>query len=338
MLYKLGKTDDKFSSVEPMPFEGLPKEKELEELLAENLWDILFEGNELMPISQERSWQPEADIYALNRHGDLVIFELKRDFADSGAVHQLLRYCEKAAHFGYGKLEEIFRKYSKKDKADLREQHQADFDLEHPLDKSSFNTRQHLIVVGNAGDEELIHNVDYWKSRGLLLDFIPYRVYRIKGELYFEFFSLPYDRHANPGYTKGVIFDTNLSYDKDSIWYMCDNNRVAAFGDQSHVVNYLNKKDIVFLYQKGAGIIAAGIVTSAVKADTVRDASYRDLKWLTSIPRKGSGDLKAMLPGKIKDILERDFFWARTIKSPYLSKEESDKLLKALIDHIGPKS
>lgn len=84
MLYKLDKKDDKFASLDPLPFQGLPLEKELEDLLAQNLFDVLFEESNLMPIFQERAWQEEADIYALNRAGDLVIFELKRDGAGAG--------------------------------------------------------------------------------------------------------------------------------------------------------------------------------------------------------------------------------------------------------------
>src|ERR1035438_4053833 len=109
MLSKLGKRQDKFDSIEPVAFKGLPKEKELEDLLAKSLWDVLFEGNELLPIFQERSWQPEADIYALNRQGDLIIFELKRENADHGAVHQVLRYCEKASRLGYEELQKKLR-------------------------------------------------------------------------------------------------------------------------------------------------------------------------------------------------------------------------------------
>jgi hypothetical protein len=55
MLYKLGKSAQTFDSIDPLPFSGLPLEKELENLLAQNLWDVLFEDNQLMPIRQERS-------------------------------------------------------------------------------------------------------------------------------------------------------------------------------------------------------------------------------------------------------------------------------------------
>jgi hypothetical protein len=135
MLYKIGKTGDKFDSIGPLPFSGLPLEKDLENLIAQNLWDVLFESSELMPISQEHPWQPEADIYALNKEGDVIIFELKRDQVGSDAVHQALRYCEKAARFTCNELEEMFTKYEGADRSNLREEHRVAFELEHPLDR-----------------------------------------------------------------------------------------------------------------------------------------------------------------------------------------------------------
>jgi hypothetical protein len=329
MLYKLSKSAQVFDAIDPLPFSGVPLEKELEDLLAQNLWDVLFEGSQLMPIRQERSWQPEADIYALNEEGDLVIFELKRAHADGGAVHQALRYCEKAGRYNYEKLEGMLRSYLKVREVNLQQEHQIGFDLEHPLDRSAFNRKQHLIIVGSAGDAELIRNVEYWKSKGISISFIPYRVYEIKGEHYFEFFSLPYDQHSNPGQSKGVIFDTNLSYNEKSIWYMCDGNRVAAFGSIKGIVHSFNKGDIAFLYHKGHGVVAAGEVKSDVKEDKSWDALYRDLKWLTAKPTKDA-PLKALSASGIKKVMGFNFWWAKTMKPPFLNKEESAKLLEAL--------
>ena len=70
-------------------------EKDLENLLAEHLLDILFEDAALMPIIQERPMQAEADLYALNPKGDLIIFELKRGFAKADAMLQAIRYSAK---------------------------------------------------------------------------------------------------------------------------------------------------------------------------------------------------------------------------------------------------
>lgn len=329
MLYKLGKSANSFDSIDPLPFYGLPLEKELEDLLAQNLWDVLFEGSKLMPVRQERAWQPEADIYALNEQGDLVIFELKRASADGGAVHQALRYCEKAGRFGYEKLEEMLRQYRNDDSLSLQEEHQNGFDLEHPLDRSAFNKIQRLVIVGNAGSADLIRNVDYWKSKGLPIEFAPYRVYKIKDDHYFEFFSLPYDQHSNPAQMKGVIFDTNLSYVQDGIWYMCEGNRVAAFGNVKGIVHSFSKGDIAFLYHKGHGIVAAGKVKSDVKEDKEWDALYLDLEWLTARPKKGEL-LKALSAAEIKRIMGFNFWWAKTMKPPFLNQLESSQLLDAL--------
>jgi len=330
MLYKLNKSSTVFDSIDPLPFTGLPLEKELEDLLAQNLFDVLFEGAKLMPVFQERKWQPEADIYALNEQGDLVIFELKRDLAGGGAVHQALRYCEQAARFSYEKLESLLQTYRATDqKLNLQEEHRAGFDLEHPLDRSSFNRQQHLVIVGSAGDAELIRNVDYWKSKGISISFIPYRVYEIQGEKYFEFFAPPYDQHSNPADLKGVIFDTNLSYDEDGIWYMCENARVAAFGQIQGIVHSFNKGDIAFIYHKGTGIVAAGEVKGEVKEDDTADALYRDLKWLTPTPTR-EGIIKGLSASEIKSVMGFNFWWAKTMKPPFLNKEESAILLEAV--------
>ena len=134
-----------------------------------------------------------------------------------------------------------------------------------------------------------------------------------------------------------MIFDTNASWDENAIWYMCEKNRVAAFGDQKGIVHYLGKNDIVFLYHKNQGIIAAGkVVTNKAVEDTEAEAFYHGLEWLTAKPVRGV-PYKSMPAWQIKEVLDRNFFWARTIKTPYLSTEESETLLAPLIGVVGPK-
>ncbi len=329
MLYKLGQsTPGVFASIKPLPFRNLALEKHLEDLLAQNLLEVLFE-DELMPILQQRSWQSEADIYALNRTGDLVIFELKRGDARGGAVHQALRYCEQASQWRYDKLQDKLRAYSKSTTLELQKTHQSTFSLEKSVERNQFNARQHLVIVGSAGDDDLVSNIDYWKSTGIWIDFLPYRVYEIANEYYFEFFSIPYDRHLNPAEAKGVLFDTNRSYNEDDIWYMCENDRVAAFGGIKGVVHSVGKGDIVFIYHKGKGIVAAGEVRGEVKADDDKDGLYRDLNWLTSKPTRGQ-DYKAVAPPRIREIVGHDFWWASTIKRPHLNVLDANKLLSAV--------
>ncbi len=90
MLYKIKEQAEVFEKLEPVEFKDFSSfgklEKDLENLIADSILDVLFEDARLMPVFQERQWQAEADIYALNENGELVIFELKRSSAGKDAT------------------------------------------------------------------------------------------------------------------------------------------------------------------------------------------------------------------------------------------------------------
>ena len=85
MLFRLIPADESTGRIEPVPFQSFAQfglEKDLENLIAQNLFGVLFEHSPLMPIFQEQPLQAETDIYALNDEGELYIFELKLRVAD----------------------------------------------------------------------------------------------------------------------------------------------------------------------------------------------------------------------------------------------------------------
>jgi len=53
------------------------------------------------------------------------------------------------------------------------------------------------------------------------------------------------------------------------------------------------------------------------------------LKWLTTVPKR-SDTLKYMPASQIKKVTGRNFWWAKTLKYPYLDREESNNLLEEL--------
>ena len=335
MLYKIRKEGSEFNEIEPMGFKDFASfgksEKDLENLISNNLLTTLFEDGSLMPIFQERQWQAEADIYALNSNGDLIIFELKRSSAGEGALHQALRYSQTAGRWTFSELEKKYRTYEKTDKT-LKLAHKEAFDLEEPLLEREFNQKQHLLVIGSAADDSLIEAVNYWKNNGVKIDFLPYRLYKIGKEVYFEFFSKPYDRHINPLNTKGVLFDTNRTYDTNAIWDMYENDYVAAYGDVKHVIYHIKKGDIVFLSHTGHGIVGA----CKVKGNVDKNDEYtwfRKVEFLTKKTEKGN-PLKAMPFWKVREVLSKNFYWAKTIKVPYLSNKEADLLLDELKKYL----
>ena len=62
-------------------------EKNLEEALSRNIGDILFP--EYLVFGNERKYQKEPDIFAIDEHGNLVLFELKvAGEYDRGKIYQ----------------------------------------------------------------------------------------------------------------------------------------------------------------------------------------------------------------------------------------------------------
>lgn len=332
MLYELG---ENFKSLKPLDFWDFGDfsqcEEDLENLMAKNLFGTLFENMPFLPIHQERARQPEADIYALNSEGDLVIFELKRGAASSGALDQLLRYTEEAGRWTYKELAQKYKNYPNKDdqEEDIQRAHQEAFNLNEKLSENQFNRNQHLYVIGNAIDGTLISRVDYWRKKGLGIDFLPYRIYEIEKKLYFEFFAKPYDEHVNPAKFRGILFDTNRSYNESSFEQMVLKNRIAAYGKRKGAVNSLKRGDYVFYSHRGYGIVAAAeVVGNNVKADG-KDELYLDVKFLTTVPQDFSNP-KALPFKEVTNITKKSFYWARIQKVPYLNRQEAENLLTAL--------
>ena len=145
--------------------------------------------------------------------------------------------------------------------------------------------------------------------------------------------TLPYDKRRNPSDVKGVLFDTNRSWDEESIWYMMENSCVAAFGDAKRFVEYVHPGDIIFYSHKWVGIVAAARVKKGPVKVPDEDTLFRNVEFITPFPKKGDS-IKAMPFKEVSKITGKSFFWARTIKVPYLSKGEAEILARELKDYL----
>ena len=329
MLFKY-KNDE----LEPLSFYDYAdlngKEKDLENLLANNIENLFIEDEQLMPIFQERQWQEEPDLCALDKDGNLIIFELKRGTVQGDTTIQIMRYAQTYGQMKYHDLEQIFQKY-KNTSQSLIEAHAETFGIEDELlTEESFNTHQKLVIVGSSSDTSLIAAVDYWKSKKLDIDFLPYRFYKINGEIYFDFFAKPYDYHINPRDKKGILFDTNVSYNEDAVWDMFANSKISAYGRASRYINSFNKGDYVLYYHKGRGVIGAGIIkNSKVGENPSNEELYREVNLLTPA-LKDENDIRSISAAELRKLLGKNFYFASTIKSPYLSVKEAELVVEEL--------
>jgi hypothetical protein len=350
MLFELV---DNYSKLQPVEFCSLGQisriEKDLEDLLARHLFDVLFQERPLLPFHQETPFQPLGDIYAINQNGDIVIFELKRGQAGPDALDQLLSYAGKAGLWSYSEIERMYRTYAGGDNSvTLKEAHASVFGLEpdHQLREDQFNKQQHLWVVGSAADDQLIRSVDFWKSKGLSIDFFPYRIYQLGGKAYFEFFAKPYDRHLNPADRKGVLFNTNRRFDYEPGGYGClrdmlTKGRVAAYGSRKEAVSCFQTGDYVFYFHTGRGIVGAAKVTGhnikKIPHEMYEEEWYWDVELITPVPTNFAS-IPAMSIREVKSLLGKDFCFVGTVVYPALSIDESDRLIKELTNILASKS
>lgn len=330
MLYKL-----KGNELEVMKFDDFgtlgKKEKDLENLLAENLLNVIYEDGQLMPVFQERYWQEEADLWALNRQGDLVLFELKRSGVGKDTALQILRYAQMHGLKSYSELERDYRNYKGDEGLSLKETHREIFQLDECLKESEFNRYQRLVIVGSSSDLELIKAVDYWRGKGIEIDFVPYRIYRISGEMYFEFFTKPYDYHMNPKDCKGIIFDTCGTYNEGYTKEMYEDREVRAWGDASKFVRSFNKNDYVFYYVQGKGVVAVGKIIWDKPKEVIKGDVKVEYHKVDMIVPKTTDKVKYLTAKSLKEVLDgKGFYWARTAKVPYLTEIESQKVVDAL--------
>lgn len=266
MLYCLDRTN--IGASEPAQIANLSefglKEKDLEVFLKSHLSEVVS-GDHLMPIGQERAWQEEADLLALDKSGVLYIFELKRWRSHQENILQVLRYGQKFGRYSYSELEDLAHRHQKLE-GKLSEAHTEFFELESPLQESDFNNDQVFVLVTNGVDEDSISAVNYWSKKGVKIVCVPYSVYRVGDEPLISFQTYNPDGDViierAPSY---FIVNTNRAYMPDAWKDMIGDGatgKAAAFGDRRFQIQRIPKNATVFLYHTRIGVIAKGRSTS----------------------------------------------------------------------------
>ena len=269
MLYKLMPEDpDKSTKVEirsPAHF-GL-REKDIENFLRSRLAEIVSEDH-LMLIGQERSRQEEADLLALDKEGDLYIFELKRWESNSENILQVMRYGQIFGRYSYDELEALAKTQQKLD-GSLRQSHREHFDLEEALKESQFNQDQVFVLFTNGVDSDTISAVDFWSRKGIRIECSPYRIYDVNDAPYIQYDTYNPDDEVIPeSNTRYFVVNTNKTYMQDAWKDMLEDfkrGRASAYYTRKHSICNISKGSVVYLYHTQTGVIAKGVATSMYK-------------------------------------------------------------------------
>lgn len=273
-------------------------EKHVEEFFATHLQDLIPE-NQLLLIGQERQYQEEADLLALDRAGTLYIFELKRWQSTSENLLQVLRYGQKFGRYTYSELQQLAVRHQKL-QGSLSQRHQIYFDLVAPLPEGSFNVDQVFVVVTNGADRDTLEAIKYWSRKRVRIDCVTYKLYEIEGKphVYFDVYNPEREVlvEEHPG---TYIVNTNATYRDDAWKDMLSAPKAAAYYDRKHAVANIPKGSTVYLYHTGIGVIAKGKTTA-----TFRKADY-----------DGDTEEEFYVPLNLEWKLEDPQTWDRAVKA-----------------------
>lgn len=191
-------------------------------------------GEELFPISNEVMTpdKKRADILAIDKLGNGVIIELKRDEAKLGVESQALQYLAAFSNYkGTDFISYISSKYPKYPNS-LEERIQGFLGPDIGIDEINKNSR--IILMARSFDPSLYSMGMWLASRGVPFRCITYIVVEIKGERYIGF-SISFDQSTSSIYPLSFqkrepqYFWHNIGR-KDQWWwdYLLERKQISA--------------------------------------------------------------------------------------------------------------
>jgi hypothetical protein len=174
-------SNGKFREYVPTPFQVEHEEAVLEDWLEENPDGILEDGKLLIIGRQvNTNLGTTIDLLALDRAGDVVVVELKRDRTPRETLAQALEYTSFAERLDTDQLEEILRSYLNDESLVLAEYHREYFGLA-PDDAVAFNKDQRIVIVGQHITSEIRQTASFLRGKGIRVTCVEFSFFQSNG-------------------------------------------------------------------------------------------------------------------------------------------------------------
>ncbi|HOG47738.1 MAG TPA: endonuclease NucS [Anaerolineae bacterium] len=176
-------SDDEFQEYAEICFQDEHQEAILEAWLDNNPGKIIEDGG-LLIIGRQVTTNLGGfiDLLAVDRQGDLVVIELKRDRTPRDTLAQVLEYASFGERLGYERLEDILRSYSGNEAANLAQYHRECFAL--AADEAVvFNNDQRIVIVGQRITPEIRQTSAFLRNKGVRITCIEFTFFRANGGL-----------------------------------------------------------------------------------------------------------------------------------------------------------
>ncbi len=162
-----GINDGKFTEFVKTPFKVDHEEAILEDWMEKNP-DGIIEDDKILIIGRQvvTNFGGFIDLLGLDRKGDIVVIELKRDRTPRDTIAQSLEYVSFAVKLDSSQIESILRSYLNDESLNLAEYHREYFELS-DSEAVSFNKDQHIVIVGQNITPQIKQTAIFLSSRGI---------------------------------------------------------------------------------------------------------------------------------------------------------------------------
>lgn len=267
-------------------------EKELEDLISgyseEKSESPLTELSEnifkepLLLLSRQTCTQQNkrADIFALNKQGNGVIIELKKDEAKMGVETQALQYlCNFSALTGEAFLEHHVYDRNKEKKDKLRNRVEEWLADEVKIDQ--INKKSNIILMAREFDKTLFSMGEWLDSQGVAFRCIKYDCYDIEGKKHISF-SIDFDRSKDATYRLQAsqnmrapkIFWHNIGTKEERFWDYQRKQGIITCGFDGkpgdrgeQILHGYIKGDKIIAYASGKGAIGYGVIEKVTQEE-----------------------------------------------------------------------
>ncbi|MGB4370348.1 MAG: hypothetical protein WBJ91_01160, partial [Dethiobacteria bacterium] len=170
------------------------------ELWLENNPHCILENEKVLIIGRQvvTNLGSVIDLLAVDKSGDLLVIELKRDRTPRETVAQILEYASFVEELSYQQLEEILMSYISEENLNLADYHRNYFQLKED-EAVAFNKKQKLLIIAQTITKEVKQISTYLRKKG------------------FDFYCLEFKYFTNESGNKIISTDFVVGSDTDSI-------------------------------------------------------------------------------------------------------------------------
>ena len=171
--------DGEFTEYEQLPLETDHAEADLEQWLEANPGGILEDGP-LLIIGRQvpTDLGKSIDLLGVDREGNVVVVELKRDRTPRDVVAQALEYAAFAAGLDAAALESILGEYHPDELMGLAEYHRKYFDQSEAV---AFNKDQRIVIIGQQVTPEIRQTARFLGHKGIPVTCVEFTFFQAAG-------------------------------------------------------------------------------------------------------------------------------------------------------------